>query len=131
MSWSTEVRVKFDDPKLFWKLGAEAEKRGVTLGNLLQDLARSAISPAGATPESARRRVAPIEQKMTPRNLKRLRELHAMGMSDSEIADRLDMSGTLVHRYRHDVLGLPVVRRGRRTNEDRARIALVGREDAA
>jgi hypothetical protein len=134
MTWSAEVRVCFEDGRLYWQLGELAEKRKTTIGNLLQDIAREhLLGPVRATPVPAQPAPAPAdnEQKMTVAKIRHLRRFYDMGLTDREIGPRIGVSPQLVGRYR-DAIGLPTLRLGRRSREDEARVALIpGIEDAA
>lgn len=96
----------------WWKLGALAEKRDMTIPQFITYLAESAVME----PKPARGRFGrtdtPVERrKMTPRRLERLQSLHALDMSDGEIAADIGLSPETVRQWRNR-LQLPVVRRG-------------------
>lgn len=100
----------------WWKLADVAEKRNLTVAQLVAHIAEVSVADPSRLPErdTYGRPTTPTERrKMTPRRLARLRELHALGMSDGEISSHIGLSDEAVRQWRNR-LRLPVIRRGPR-----------------
>lgn len=107
----------------WFKLATVAEKRELTVAQLVAHIAETAVAEPGKRPErdTYGRPATPTERrKMTPRRLARLRELHALGLSDGEIASHIGLSDESVRQWRNR-LQLPVIRRGPRARADQIR----------
>lgn len=111
-----DVRVR---GKAWWKLGEIAEKRQLSIGQLISTIAESAVAEERPVGRFGRLATPMERRKMTPRRLDRLRELHALGMSDGEIATDIEMSAETVRTWRNQ-LELPVIRRTARTMNELA-----------
>lgn len=105
--------------RAWFKLATVAENREITVAQLVAHIAETAVAEPGKRPErdTYGRPSTPTERrKMTPRRLARLRELHALGLSDGQIASHIGLSDEAVRQWRNR-LQLPVIRRGPRKKE--------------
>lgn len=81
------------DPRIVWRIQDEAERQGITPGDVL----RAELTPRTGTIPAAQR----------------IREMHATGMCDADMAEQLRYLPGTIANIRRD-MGLPANRRYRR-----------------
>ena len=113
--------------RAWFKLATLAEKRGLTVAQVVAAGVEAMVAEPAYKPEAAQfgRMTTPAERrKMTPRRKQRCSELYAIGLTDREIAKRIGMSDEAVRLWRNN-MQLPVIRRGRRSDADLKRIEAI------